>query len=76
MFSYYYTIVSFLNQLFQLIIMKSIMHLFEELVKDTCGPNCIKILRLLEGKENVSEFNLSEDMDMNINGIKLNSIIS
>ena len=50
--------------------MKSIMHLFEELVKDVCGPNGIKILKLLEGKENVSEFTLAENLDMNINELR------
>ncbi len=50
--------------------MKSIMHLFEELVKDVCGPSGIRILKLLEGKENVSEFTLAENMDMNINELR------
>jgi transcription initiation factor TFIIE subunit alpha len=51
--------------------MKSIMYLFEELVKDKCGATCIKILKLLEGKENVSEFKLSEQLDMNINELRI-----
>ena len=51
--------------------MKSIMHLFEELVKDKCGPNGVKILRLLEDKENVSEFVLSEKIDININELRI-----
>ena len=50
--------------------MQSIMHLFEDLVKEVCGPNCVKILKLLEGKENVSEFTLAENLDMNINELR------
>jgi len=50
--------------------MKPIMYLFEELVKDIGGSACIKILKLLEGKENVSEFVLAENMDMNINELR------
>jgi len=50
--------------------MKSIMHLFEELVKDVAGPASVRILKLLEGKENVSEFILAENMDMNINELR------
>tara|TARA_Y100000034_G_C6905797_1_gene420240 strand:- start:3748 stop:4638 length:891 start_codon:yes stop_codon:yes gene_type:complete len=46
------------------------MHLFEELAREVCGPNCVKILKLLEGKENVSEFILSEQMEMNINELR------
>lgn len=70
MFSYYSLIVSFLNNFLHKIMMKSIMHLFEELVKDVCGPAGIRILKLLEGKENVSEFILAENMDMNINELR------
>ena len=51
--------------------MKSIMHLFEELVKEKCGNDGVKILKLLEGKENVSEFKISEDLDMNINELRI-----
>jgi transcription factor E len=46
------------------------MHLFEELVKNVCGSNGISILKLLEGKENVSEFILAENLDMNINELR------
>lgn len=51
--------------------MKSIMHLFEELVREKCGNDGVKILKLLEGKENVSEFKISEDLDMNINELRI-----
>src|SRR3989344_982403 len=70
MFSYYSLIVSFLNKFFQVISMKSVMYLFKELVKEICGPASIKILELLEGKENVSEFILAENLDMNINELR------
>src|SRR3989344_4843022 len=50
--------------------MKPIMYLFEELVKDIGGSACIKILKLVEGKENVSEFVLAENIDMNINELR------
>ena len=51
--------------------MKSIMHLFEELIKESCGPGCVKILYALEGKEHVSEFLLAEKLDMHINELRI-----
>jgi|SRR3989344_1158158 len=50
--------------------MKSVMYLFEELFREKCGPAGIKILKLLEGKENISEFILSDQLDMNINELR------
>ena len=47
------------------------MYLFEELVKEKCGNDGVKILKLLEGKENVSEFKISEDLDININELRI-----
>ena len=70
MFSYYSLIVSFLNKFLQVNSMKSVMYLFEDLVREICGPASIKILKLLEGKENVSEFVLAENLDMNINELR------
>ena len=50
--------------------MKSILHLINELVREVAGPNGVKVVELLEGKENVSEFILSEQMEMNINELR------
>jgi len=51
--------------------MKSIMHLFEELVKEKCNNDCVKVLHALEGKEDVSEFKLSDQLNMNINELRI-----
>ena len=51
--------------------MKSIIPLFEEIVKEKCGPSGIKLLDLLIGKEDVSEFDLAEKMDININELRI-----
>ena len=47
------------------------MHLFEELVREKCGSNGVKLLKVLEGKENVSEFKISEDIEININELRI-----
>ena len=47
------------------------MYLFEELVKYKCGSNGINILKLLVGKEHVSEFVLAEQMEININELRI-----
>lgn len=60
----------FFKLIFTVNSMKSIMHLFEELVKEKCGNDGVKILKLLEGKENVSEFKISDDINMNINELR------
>src|SRR3989344_4154143 len=50
--------------------MKSIMPLFEDLVKSICGPNCVKLVKIMEVKDNISEFDLADEMKINVNEMR------
>ena len=50
--------------------MKTIMPLFEDLVKETCGSSCIKLIKIMEVKDNISEFDLAEKMKINVNEMR------
>ncbi len=43
----------------------------DKLVSEVSGPDCVQLARLIiEGKENVSEFKLAEDLGLSINQIR------
>ena len=50
--------------------MKTVMPLFEDLAKKICGPNCIKLIKIMELKDNISEFELADRMKININEMR------
>ena len=50
--------------------MKTIMPIFEELVKRICGPNCVKLVKIMEVKDNISEFDLADKMKINVNEMR------
>jgi transcription factor E len=50
--------------------MKTIMPVFEELAKKICGPNCTKLVKIMEVKDNISEFDLADKMKINVNEMR------
>src|SRR3989344_9037192 len=50
--------------------MQELVKLFEEFIKEIASEDTLKVFRSLDGKTNVSEFDLAEELKMSINYVR------